>query len=64
MQLSNLTTMLSDPLPTPRASAVGEKRERKVGELGGDSEVFHNWSGRDVVQIILPLMAAHPKVIT
>ena len=47
-------------------------KEEEIGEVGQGKEVgadgdedpskFHNWRGRGAAQMILPLVAKHPKV--
>ena len=49
-----------------------DEKEEESGEVGQGKEVgaggdedpsmFHNWRGRGAAQMILPLVASHPKV--
>ena len=51
--------MLSNPPPSTNQATVGQKEK---GKDGGDTKQFNNWSGKGFAEIILPLVAEHPKV--
>ena len=51
--------MLSNPPASTNQATVGQKEK---GKDGGDTKEFNNWSGKGVAEIILPLVAEHPKV--